>query len=164
MNWFITISALLPGTFILHRGQKGVKCKRWHYPRHSLSRGCSSLSPSVPPAAASLSSGLQELWLLNFGTSQQWWGLLAEWSSFCPMPCRVDFRFPAGGRGGCLACLGALGASLSPLRAWGPAGGTCWLIPCCSDPVSSPPIDRNRMGKSEAVGSGRKCSHTQISP
>lgn len=33
----------------------------------------------------------------------------------------------------------------------------------CSYAVSCPSIDRNKVGKSEAVASVRKCSHTKIS-
>lgn len=121
MNCFITISALLPGTFILHRGQKGVKYKRWHYPRQSLSRDCSSIPPSLaclqqqPAWVVLWVLCCRSLWLPSAPASTlaprrpdlQWLRLLAELSSFCPVPRRVDFKFPVRGTGGCSACLGA---------------------------------------------------------
>lgn len=97
--------------------------------------------PSLPPSFSSLQQQLKFCVAEACGCSMlapprpelQGLSLLAELSSFCPMPRRVDFEFPVGGMGGCFSLpwrqcwrcwwKEALSASLSQVQLSAELGG-----------------------------------------
>lgn len=97
--------------------------------QQSLSRGWVLLPPCT-----SLSSGLQELVAAQRCHLPAATEPPCRIEQFLPVPRRVDFRFPAGGMGGCSACLGDLSASLSQLHSAEPAG--LQEAPAGSSPVA----------------------------